>query len=273
MDTLLDELRTGLDGITVELRSMREEIAQVEQDRSEREVQPGPPIYSNWVLIAVTLLAVVAAFWTLRILKRQTDASIIAARAAKTSADVSAAQLSMLYRPSVDIRDLKPTYLGKRAFEFLWNIYNAGSSPVRFLRIDATHRTVTGKDNSSAMALETTRGPGRGFGFPVVVELEEEDLELYLKDRLLIDMQIHVEVDHPVGQPFWLTFTRRITEYKGQWNSQPVSDTINGWKSRGRKRNPSDTDEEAVASTPRPAQTPASDPPSSRAASGPVRSV
>ena len=90
-----------LGAIGAELRAISEQAARIEQDRAESDAAPGPPVFSNWVLILITGGAVIAAFRSLGILRQQADASTEAARAAKVSADAlmiaERAQLAVPY--------------------------------------------------------------------------------------------------------------------------------------------------------------------------------
>ncbi len=89
----------ALEAITSELRQMREEAAVVEQKRASSTPKPGPPIWSNWVLIVVTGFAVGAADLSLRSLGKQVEA-------AKVSADVAKETMLLTHRPVLIVRNI-----------------------------------------------------------------------------------------------------------------------------------------------------------------------
>jgi hypothetical protein len=93
----------ALDAIAVELRAIREQEGRIEQQRASREAEPGPPIYSNWVLIVITGGAVIAAFLTLGALGKQLRANVDAASAARDSADVAKRTLEVGHRAYLSI--------------------------------------------------------------------------------------------------------------------------------------------------------------------------
>ena len=123
---------SALQSIASELREIREETTRIEQQRAERDSRPGPPIYSTWVLILVTGGAVYGAFLTLGAIKRQVDASVDAANAAKTSADAvmlaERAYVTISRKSKLRISD-DPT--GAIGFDF--EVKNHGRTPAHIL--------------------------------------------------------------------------------------------------------------------------------------------
>ncbi|MDP3719336.1 MAG: hypothetical protein Q8T13_16365 [Acidobacteriota bacterium] len=92
------QIRTSaaLEAIASELRQIREQATQA---RAISKSQPGPPVWSNWVLIVVTGGAVGAAFLSLGALRKQVDA-------AKVSADVAKETMLLTHRPRLIVRNV-----------------------------------------------------------------------------------------------------------------------------------------------------------------------
>lgn len=93
----------ALQKIAAELRNTREQ-----QERLALQLRPqtSPPIYSNWVLIVVTLGAVLAAYKTLREMRKQVDAGIVAAEAAKQSAETAKQALHLAESPDLQVAQI-----------------------------------------------------------------------------------------------------------------------------------------------------------------------
>jgi hypothetical protein len=110
----------AFESIATELRAIRDQIA------SEK---PGPPLWSNWVLIVVTFGAVIAAFRTLDQLRRQVGSNATAADAAKKSADVAETTMRLSHSPLVFCEriDIIHVAVGERP-AIVVHFMNAGSS-------------------------------------------------------------------------------------------------------------------------------------------------
>jgi hypothetical protein len=93
---------------------MREQAARIEQRQVERDSRPGSPIYSNWVLIAVTAFAVGAAFMTLAALRKQVAANTDAAKAAMQSAQTADKHFVLTHEQWFDLLGWHAEYSGSR---------------------------------------------------------------------------------------------------------------------------------------------------------------
>jgi hypothetical protein len=96
---------TALEAISTEIRLIREQAARIEQAHAKRDAEPGPPIYSNWFLIVVTAGAVMAAFSTLREIRKQAESAKTSADAAKASAETAAQAFALTHRPRVRVKN------------------------------------------------------------------------------------------------------------------------------------------------------------------------
>lgn len=104
-----------LESIATELRALREE-ASAREDR-EPAHEEASPIWSNWVLIAVSVCAVIAALKTLDQLRRQNElarrstiAAIASARAAQAEARTATQALMSVEPASIHFQELKWVY-------------------------------------------------------------------------------------------------------------------------------------------------------------------
>ncbi len=194
----------------------------------DRHTSPLPAIWNEWLwsngpadwaTVAITGVAVVAAFRTLRAIRDQVTANADAAAAAKQSAETAEKQLRVAFQPYFDLKEAFATpenvYTNDQAYMTVgYTIYNASTTPARVFRLDHGYKALQGGDNlelsASGKPYDTTIAPERGYRAPIKVELSDEARQAYVNKKLVIDVMYRIWFNDPFGGEHQQTMTRQM---------------------------------------------------------------
>lgn len=206
-----------LAAIAAELRSIREQAARTEEEQAGREAQQGPIDWPSWLMVIITGGAVLVALRTLRSIERQAVASAKSADAAMKGAGIAEQTLRLAHRPYFDVKELtvgeavrgggaEPPYL-----VVSYKVYNASQNPAPLTQVETGHWIDTRLHAvTSTHVVEVTISPGRGYPFPIIVDLDAEQDRLYKAGRLMIHVAYTVSFSDPFGSEFQQTINRVV---------------------------------------------------------------